>query len=68
MGIDPTEIRLTGGGSNSATWRQIAADVEATGGPSGLVDKEIVAMVAYLQMLGTLVDFATFDASGPNLR
>ncbi len=29
---------------------------------------ELDAMVAYLQMLGTLVDFATFDASGPNLR
>jgi cytochrome c oxidase cbb3-type subunit 2 len=29
---------------------------------------ELDALVAYLQMLGTLVDFATFDASGPNLR
>lgn len=29
---------------------------------------EMDAMIAYLQMLGTLVDFATFDASGPNLR
>ncbi len=26
LGMNPTEIRLTGGGSNSATWRQIAAD------------------------------------------
>jgi hypothetical protein len=25
-------------------------------------------MVAYLQILGQMVDFATFDASGPNLR
>ena len=30
MGIEPTEIRLTGGGSQSAAWRQIAADVFAT--------------------------------------
>ena len=29
---------------------------------------ELDAMVAYLQMLGTLVDFASFDASGPSLR
>ena len=29
---------------------------------------EMDALVAYLQMLGTLVDFASFDASGPNLR
>ena len=27
LGIQPAEIRLTGGGSNSAAWRQIAADV-----------------------------------------
>ncbi|MCH2060440.1 MAG: xylulokinase [Verrucomicrobiales bacterium] len=27
MGITPSEIRLTGGGSNSAQWRRIAADV-----------------------------------------
>ena len=31
----------------------IAADIEAQGGPAGLGDKEIVAMVAYLQRLGT---------------
>jgi len=29
---------------------------------------ELDAVIAYLQMLGTLVDFATFDAEGPNLR
>ena len=26
LGMNPTEIRLTGGGSKSATWRQLAAD------------------------------------------
>lgn len=29
---------------------------------------ELDALVAYLQMLGTLVDFTKFDHSGPNLR
>jgi cytochrome c oxidase cbb3-type subunit 2 len=29
---------------------------------------ELEALVAYLQILGQMVDFATFDASGPNLR
>lgn len=29
---------------------------------------ELDAMIAYLQMLGTLVDFTEFDAAGPNLR
>jgi len=29
---------------------------------------ELDALIAYMQMLGTLVDFATFDAAGPNLR
>jgi xylulokinase len=27
LGIEPTEIRLTGGGSKSGVWRQICADV-----------------------------------------
>jgi cytochrome c oxidase cbb3-type subunit 2 len=29
---------------------------------------ELDALITYLQMLGTLVDFTSFDASGPNLR
>jgi cytochrome c oxidase cbb3-type subunit 2 len=32
------------------------------------VATELDAMIAYLQMLGTLVDFSKYDASGPNLR
>jgi xylulokinase len=27
LGIQPTEIRVTGGGSNSRTWRQLCADI-----------------------------------------
>nr|BFD60172.1 cytochrome-c oxidase, cbb3-type subunit I [Bdellovibrio sp. CKG001] len=32
--------------------QQIAADLEANGAPKGLADKEIVALIAYLQSLG----------------
>ena len=36
----------------------IADEVETQGGPSGLADKEIVALVAYLQRLGTDIQAA----------
>ena len=40
------------------------------GQPAGddVKPSELDAVVAYLQMLGTLVDFTKFDATGPNLR
>jgi cytochrome c oxidase cbb3-type subunit I/II len=31
----------------------IAADIQKSGGPAGLADKEITALVAYLERLGT---------------
>ncbi|MGE3229834.1 MAG: cytochrome-c oxidase, cbb3-type subunit II [Hyphomicrobium sp.] len=37
------------------------------GAPEGS-PTELDALIAYLQMLGTLVDFTTFDAAGTNLR
>ncbi len=37
-------------------------------GKPGSTPSELDAMIAYLQILGQMVDFATFDASGPNLR
>ncbi len=36
------------------------------GDPSKI--SELDALIAYLQMLGTLVDFTKYDAAGPNLR
>jgi cytochrome c oxidase cbb3-type subunit II len=41
----------------------LRSDQAANLGPT-----ELDALVAYLQILGQMVDFATFDASGPNLR
>jgi cytochrome c oxidase cbb3-type subunit II len=46
------------------------AQVRRFDGETGddLPPTELDAVIAYLQMLGTLVDFTKFDASGPNLR
>jgi cytochrome c oxidase cbb3-type subunit 2 len=37
-------------------------------GRPGTDPSELDALIAYLQILGQMVDFATFDAAGPNLR
>jgi cytochrome c oxidase cbb3-type subunit 2 len=44
------------------------AQVRKFDGVAGSDPSELDALVAYLQMLGTLVDFAKCDAAGPNLR
>ena len=44
------------------------ANVAKFDGKADTQPTELDALVAYLQVLGTLVDFATFDASGPNSR
>ncbi|MBX3134129.1 MAG: cytochrome-c oxidase, cbb3-type subunit I [Gemmatimonadaceae bacterium] len=42
---------------------QMAAGIEASGGPSGLADKEVIALVAYLQRLGRDIQTPTGTAS-----
>jgi cytochrome c oxidase cbb3-type subunit 2 len=37
-------------------------------GQPGTDPTELDALIAYVQVLGQMVDFATFDAAGPNLR
>jgi len=44
------------------------AQVRKFDGTQTPAPSELDALIAYLQMLGTLVDFAKFDAAGPNLR
>jgi cytochrome c oxidase cbb3-type subunit 2 len=44
------------------------AQVRKFDGTQSTEPSELDALIAYLQMLGTLVDFADFDAAGPNLR
>ena len=50
LGITPTEIRLTGGGSKSAIWRQICADVFACKVVT-LAESEGAALGAAIQAL-----------------
>jgi cytochrome c oxidase cbb3-type subunit 2 len=50
------------------TARYPKAQVRKFDGSQSTEPTELDALIAYLQMLGTLVDFADFDAAGPNLR
>jgi len=50
------------------TRRYPKARVGKFDGNPALSPTELDALIAYLQILGQMVDFATFDASGPNLR
>ncbi len=56
-----------GDGAEALAERYPKAQIRQFDGDPSFVS-EMDALVAYLQMLGTLVDFASFDASGPNLR
>lgn len=54
-------------GAKAVAQRYPKAQIRAfDGNPSDVTEMD--AVVAYLQMLGTLVDFAKFDEAGPNLR
>ncbi len=53
LGISPTEIRLTGGGSKSAIWRQICADVFQCRVVT-LVESEGAALGAAIQALACI--------------
>ncbi len=54
-------------GAAAVAQRYPKAQIRSFDGKPGQVS-ELDAMVAYLQMLGTLVDFAKYDEAGPNLR
>ncbi|HZV20408.1 MAG TPA: cbb3-type cytochrome c oxidase subunit II, partial [Hyphomicrobiales bacterium] len=56
-----------GEGADAVAKRYPKAQVRKFDGKPGQVS-ELDALIAYLQMLGTLVDFAKFDESGANLR
>ncbi|MBI4725127.1 MAG: cytochrome-c oxidase, cbb3-type subunit II [Rhodomicrobium sp.] len=54
-------------GAAAVAQRYPKAQIRKFDGKPGQVS-ELDALVAYLQVLGTLVDFAKYDESGPNLR
>jgi len=61
------QVDPDGDGAEALLKRYPKAQVRQFDGNPEFVS-EMDALVAYLQMLGTLVDFTSFDASGPNLR
>lgn len=55
-------------GARELLKRYPKAKVGKFDGKPGADPSEMDALIAYLQILGQMVDFTTFDASGPNLR
>ena len=55
-------------GAKELLARYPKAHVGKGDGKAGTTPTELDAVIAYLQVLGQMVDFASFDASGPNLR
>lgn len=55
-------------GSREMVRRYAKAKVLRYERPATADPTELDALIAYLQILGQMVDFATFDAAGPNLR
>ncbi len=55
-------------GAKSVLARYPKAQVRKFDGAAAPKPTELDALISYLQMLGTLVDFTKFDEAGPNLR
>ncbi len=57
LGVPYTEAQVESAVSDAEKQSaSIAAEIEAEGGPAGLANKEVVAMIAYLQRLGVDLD------------
>ena len=61
------QVDPDGDGAEALAERYPKAQIRQFDGDPSFVS-ELDALIAYLQMLGTLVDFTKFDAFGPNLR
>jgi cytochrome c oxidase cbb3-type subunit I/II len=64
LGVPYSDADVTGGIDNAkAQAADIAAKIVAQGGPKGLEDKDVVAVIAYLQRIGT--DLFAKPPAGP---
>lgn len=61
------QVDPDGSGAEDLVRRYPKAQIRQFDGDPSFVS-ELDALVAYLQILGTLVDFTSFDAAGPNAR
>ena len=62
------QIQPDSDGATALAERYPKAVIAKFDGKASEVPTELDAMIAYLQMLGTLVDFASFDEAGPGKR
>jgi len=62
------QVQPDGRGARDVVRRYPKAKVGKFDGKPGADPSEMDALIAYLQILGQMVDFTTFDAAGPNLR
>jgi len=62
------QVQADGRASRDVVRRYPKAKVGKFDGKPGAEPSELDALIAYLQILGQMVDFTTFDAAGPNLR
>jgi cytochrome c oxidase cbb3-type subunit 2 len=62
-----SQAKADSDGAGAVAQRYPKAVVRTFDGDAAKVS-ELDALIAYLQVLGTLVDFTKFDAAGPNLR
>jgi cytochrome c oxidase cbb3-type subunit I/II len=71
VGVPYSDAEIAGGEAAASEQAQaIAAEIVVEGGPEGLGDKQIVALIAYLQRLGTDISkpepIAIEEETGPS--
>ena len=68
MGVNPTQIRLSGGGARSAIWRQIQADIYGSECVTINIDEGPALGVALLAGVGTGIYSSVPDACAKTIQ